>query len=408
MSDATKDIIFPDLAVTISLSTLDTTLGETFIYKVELTHSGTVTIDQVFLQDLLTSELKFLPGSVTLDGKNLPHASIISGITLNDWAHATAHTLTFEVLVIANLTKPLELSLSTHYTYHLEALGPIKLGSVTSNRCTLNLHYVSITLTGSTDESIAFLDGMVHYHLVIENLGDTPVYNIILTDQLASYPLVENTFEINNNTIHSASLENGIHLGFLAPKAKYCISYALKITEKYHPLDKITSLLSIRFAYTTHDHNLKYSNSNTLDLSLPLALSTFQQFTLESYFEIAPHKLDLETINDVTAELSLINHYIIDSPKGSSLDGQKLTGHLLVIHGLLELTLEYCGPDALQGVYSSFHILPFSTLIVLPGAFPDYSHVVINSALQNVSYHLMSNRNFYASACILLDAHINK
>ncbi|MGL4345840.1 MAG: hypothetical protein ACRCTE_11630, partial [Cellulosilyticaceae bacterium] len=405
---STGDVFVTDagLHIRCHLSTNQATIGEVIVYTLTLTNTGTVTLNEVLLQDLLTPELKFVPHSVVIDSQPQIDASIISGITLKDLGLNVSTTITFEVSVIAKVSKILECALSAYYTYGFNSTKPMKTGHTTSNTCSLTLHYVAIEMSGSIAQSIAFLNDEIAYTLRIQNIGDTPVFNLILRNESASYELVDSSFKLNDKLINSVDLTTGINLGLLSPGNTLVITYAQKISEHYYPLDNLSSTLITQFSYTSHDHTIKYGKSNTLPLAIPLALSTFKQFDLSSYFEISDQKPDLESINLISGNIHLIKHYIIKTPVATSIDEQKLTSHNLVFHGILELTAEYVSNEATHSIYSSYHTLPFSTFIVLPEDFPIHSHVHINAALQNVSFKLINNRAFFASASILAVAYI--
>lgn len=395
-----------ELKLSTTLSTFDATTNEKITYTLYLANTGTVTLDEVVIQDLLNADLKFVPHSVTFDDAPLEDASIISGITLTNLAVNTSHKITFEVMVISKVSKTLSCGVSAHYTYKQGDSNTLKFGIQKSNICELNLHYVCIGITGEVDHSLAFLNDEINYTISVKNLGDSPALNIILRNTFSSYELVDSSFKIDGLTIHSVNLTKGINIGSLVPNGSLAITYTIKISENYYPLDTLTSSLSATFAYITGENNIKYSSSNQLDLAVPLALSTFRQIDLESYFEIADPKPDLETINFINGEITLLNHYIIPTPKGISIEGQKLSGHKLIIHGLLELTIEYVSHETTHSIYSSYHTLPFSTYIVLPSDFPIHSRVRISPTLQNVAFKLVNTRSFFTSASILAVAYI--
>ncbi|MGL4737880.1 MAG: DUF6923 family protein [Cellulosilyticaceae bacterium] len=405
---SSSDVFVTDAGLHISchLSTSEATIGEVITYTLHLTNTGTVTLNEVLLQDLLTPELKFMPRSVMIDGQPHTDASIISGINLKDLGVNVSTTVTFEVSVIAKVSKQIDCALSAYYTYGFNSIKPMKTGRTTSNTCSLTLHYVSIEISGNIHQSIAFLNDEICYTLRIQNTGDTPVFNLILRNDSAAYELAESSFKLNDKLINSVDLNQGINMGSLSPSNTLMISYAQKISEHYYPLDNLSSTLMTQFSYTSHDHTIKYGQSNVLDLAIPLALSTFKQFETSNYFEISDLKPDLETINLISGNIHLLKHYVIKSPVATSIDNQKLTSHNLVFHGILELTAEYVSNEAAHSIYSSYHTLPFSTFIILPEDFPVHSHIHINATLQNVCFKLINNRSFFANASILAIAYI--
>lgn len=403
-----KDIFVSDavLVAHCELSSTQATLGETITYTLKLMNTGTVVLTEVIIQDLLSPELKFIPHSVSLNKKPLQDASIITGISLQNLEVNSCTILTFQVLIISKVSKEVDCSLSLHYTYTGSTPSTLKTNHVRTNSPKLILHYVGIEISGHVSKQIAFLNDKVDYTLTVENTGDTPVFNTILKNTSPSYDIVDSSFNLNQQPIHSVDLLNGINLGTLAAGKSFHIHYTEQISNKYYPLDTLTHIFSATYAYSTYDSNIKYGTSNTFTLSLPLALSTFKQFDLERYFELSDHKPDFETIHSISGDITVLKHTLIPGPTATSYEGQKLTSHTLVFHGILELTTEYSTLESSHSVYSSQHTSYFSTSIALPESFPKHSKIRIHPTLQVVAFKLINNRSFFASASILAVAYI--
>ncbi|MGL5675389.1 MAG: Ig-like domain-containing protein [Cellulosilyticaceae bacterium] len=407
-SAASQDIFVSDASLVVDclLSTYEATIGESITYTLTLTNTGTVALCEILIQDLLSPELKFVPHSVIIGQTKDKEASLISGITLKNLEVNTSLILSFEVVVIAKVSKEIDCSLSIHYTYGGLHHTPLKTNHLKTSMQLLQLHHVGIEISGSISQDIAFLNDCIDYALEIHNTGDTPVFNISLTNDTPSYDLLDSSFKLNNHSIHTVDLKKGINLGSLESGKSHHIQYTEKISHQYYPLDTLTHTFCANYSYSTCDNRVKYGTSDVFTLSIPLALCNFKCFEVEGYFELPDMKPDFSTLHSLSGTIHILKHSIIQNPVATSSEGLHLTSQSLIVHGILELTTEYVSDESNHTIYSSQHSTLFSTYIVLPEHFPSPCNIRIHPTLQVAAFRLVNNRSFFASTSILAIVYI--
>lgn len=389
-----------------SISTPEATVGETVTYTLTLTNSGTISLNQVTIRDLLCPELKFITDSIVLNGKNLPHTSLMSGILIDNLLPAQTQTLSFNCMILDKGNGILENTCSAYYTYKPHHANYEKSGSTTSNTSSLIIHQAQLSLSGTVNQSMAYLDDKLFYSIEVTNNGDMDVFNVFLNIHLEGAELIDGTFTLNHLIVHSISLSESINIGAIPKGQSVLIHYQTKVTGHCHFEDSLVHTSSVAFAYTTMDHYIKYDKSEEFDLTIPLALSTFKQLSLDNFLEVPCHEPDMELINTIGGQVSLLRHYTIDTPVGISPEGQKLSGKKLIVHALLELTVEYVAGVPNQPIHSIYYTIPFSTFIILPTECHAHSLMHIDATIENVSYKVLNNRSFFTNSSILLVARI--
>lgn len=389
-----------------SISTEEAAVGEVITYTITLTNSGTIVLSQVTLRDLLCPELKFVADSIILDDRPLLHTSLMSGVVIETLLPNQSKTLRFDCLILDRGQGILENTCSAYYTYKPHHSTSIRSGSTSSNMCPLMIRQAYLDLSGNVNKSMTFLDDRLSYTIVITNTGDMDAFNVLLHNRLEACELIDGSFMINDLVIHSIDFLNPINVGHISKGQSVYIRYEAKVVGHCHFEDTLTNVLSISFAYTTMDQCIKYDKSKELDLSIPLALSTFKQLSLDNFLEVPCHEPDMELINTIGGQISLLKNYVIDTPVGVSSEGQKLSGKKLVIHALLELTAEYVSATPTQSIHSIYCTIPFSTFIVLPKTCTAQSLMHIDATIDNISFKVLSNRSFFTNSSIFLVARI--
>lgn len=396
-----------DLLLQKSLSVTETALGEVVTYTLTASNTGTVGLKDISIQDLLAPELKFIPGSVKLNNIPMLTASIISGITIPYMGVDTIQTITFDAKIISLGNGTIENTASAYYTYTPHSSHITKSGQTTSNTSYLAVRHTHLSIGGFVEETMAYLGKALTYHLTLTNDGDLDLFNVSLTNSLTSCELIDSTFRVNDVVINSVDLSLPINIGMIRVGKSCQISYTVIVSESYHSKDAVTNILSATFAYNTSDHYIKYGTSDAITLSIPLAVSTFKHLCLENCLEVPTQKPDIEVINTIGGRISLIKHYVVETPKGTSIEGQTLSGYKLIIHALLELTVEYVSAEAKQSIHSTNYSIPFSTFIVLPSNCPIHSRIHVETTLENISFKLLNNRSFFTNTSLLAIAKIS-
>lgn len=95
-------------------------------------------------------------------------------------------------------------------------------------------------------------------------------------------------------------------------------------------------------------------------------ISYFKQFSVEHVFCIPKEKPNIEQIIKVWGEACILDKEIINTPVGTSVEGQSITGYKLLVCGDISLKIEYVACEPTQSVHTAHSKFPFCGYIVLP------------------------------------------
>ena len=381
-------------------------VGETITYEIVATNTGTLKLTHVQVEDLLTPELKFVPGSISLDNTKLPNASIISGIDLGTLLSGTSKVIKFDALILVDKKNFIENVCSGSYTYLPYGTTQEKIGFTKSMPYRIRTLNPDLEIVGSVNKPIAYLHDQLDYTFYITNKGDVDAMNVMFQNISCCTHLIDGSFKLNDKVINSVELGSYINIGTLLKGDTILITFSVQVVGSPHHEDSIINEVSTKFMYYTSDGATKYKTCPVFKLITPLTPSTFKQVSLEHSLELPCDKPDLNAINTIGGEISLLKSYIIKTPKGISSDGQTLTGYKLIVHALFDMSMEYASDELDSCVCTAHYNLPFSTFIVLPEDTTPSTKVHIDAKIQNISWRMLNNRCFFTCASILIMARL--
>jgi len=137
---------------------------------------------------------------------------------------------------------------------------------------------------------------------------------------------------------------------------------------------------------------------------IPENSDVFKQLYVENTFCLPHAKPDIEQIIKVLGELVIKNKKVIKTPKGTSMEGQLLTGLKMVIEGVVKLKIQYVADEPEQPVHGAHVNIPFSTYIVLPEDFILGTPVSVYGYIEDIFSQQVSNRCIFNNITILLTA----
>lgn len=137
---------------------------------------------------------------------------------------------------------------------------------------------------------------------------------------------------------------------------------------------------------------------------LPENHDVFKQLFVDDTFCLPDAKPDIEQIVKVSGELEIRSKKVVKTPKGTSLEGQLLTGWKLVIEGFVKLKIQYVADEPDQPVHGAHVNIPFSTYIVLPEDFIQGTPVSVIGYIEDIFSQQVSRRCIFNNITILLTA----
>lgn len=138
----------------------------------------------------------------------------------------------------------------------------------------------------------------------------------------------------------------------------------------------------------------------------PKNVLNFKQITVENVFSIPAVKPDMEQLVKVSANGTIVHHEIVDTPIGTSLEGQILTGYKLLISGDLNIKFEYVALEETQSVHTTHNCFPFCGYIVLPKNFNRQSIIFPTVTIEDIYSEKTDSRCIYSTITMMLSADI--
>ena len=132
----------------------------------------------------------------------------------------------------------------------------------------------------------------------------------------------------------------------------------------------------------------------------------FKQLNLDFIFCVPDQKPDIEQIVKVWVKPCIVHQEIIKTPKGTSLEGQNITGKKLMINGDIELKVEYVACTATQNVHTAHTKFPFCSYVVLPNDFNPNTLVSASVLIEDVLSEQMDLRCIYNNITLMMVADI--
>jgi hypothetical protein len=143
----------------------------------------------------------------------------------------------------------------------------------------------------------------------------------------------------------------------------------------------------------------------------PVNPTVFKQLSVQETLCIPKVKPDCEQLVSVTAEIVITNTSVVKTPGSAaspavSNEGQTLTGHKLIVEGLLCQKIEYVADEPTQSVHAAHFNVPFSSFIVLPANFVLGTPVTVTGYIEDIFIELLDKRTVFKNVTVLLDAQL--
>lgn len=151
------------------------------------------------------------------------------------------------------------------------------------------------------------------------------------------------------------------------------------------------------------ENMIEYNGINRI---LPKNPTTFTQFSLNKTLCIPIEKPDIERIVRIDTKIIIDKYEIIKTPKGTSLEGQILTGCKLIVYGRITQLMMYVANETEQSVHSAHFEEYFCKYIVLPKNFNKFTSIKVIPSIEDISITDYDNRCFCECINIFLDTRL--
>ena len=399
-------VINPRLKMVKTTKQAAAAVGEVIDYEVVITNIGNVDALDVKVSDLLSQNLEFVMGSVKINGKTNTDANINTGVTIPSLKVGEMIKLEFKAKILGKDSDLISNQALASYEFLID--DEKQFTEDKSNINELNVRLVNLNIVKTSNVDFAVLNDEIEYTITIENDGEVTASKILLKDKMPKYiELIPGTFKINNVRVNSIDLEKGVVIGDIPVGETVVVTYKTKVIGTACNAKLINSV-SAEFIYdldglATGEIIVTGEESEN---SIDMGISTFKQLSIEEELQIPNAKPDIETLNEMTGTIEIINCHLIETGSLVSQEGQKLTGFKLVISGYLNIVVKYTALDMEQSVHSAHYKVPFSTFVVMPNEYNVGSKLDVEGIVEDIYFKAHDERCFFTNTTALINVKI--
>jgi uncharacterized repeat protein (TIGR01451 family) len=383
-------------------------IGDTLTYTINIPNNSNADANNVILTDFIPAGTTFLTGSFSVDGAAVPDADPAAGVNIGTIAAFDSVTVTYSVTINddRNLCGTV---ISNQAILYFEFGCTGQTDSAESNVVDVNVECVIIEAVKTADTDLAILGNTVTYTITITNDGTVTADNIIFTDILPpNVTLVPNSFTVNDVVIPDANPNEGVNIGTLPPGAAAIVQYTVTLDAIPCPPSLVNqALVSFDFQLEpSQPVQTREINSNRLVLAV--APTSFKQLSVDENVRLPIQKPDIEQILNTLVDVVITDTKVIETIKGTSIEGQILTGFKLIIEGKINQKIEYVADEPTQSVHAAHFVKPFSSFIILPEEYILGTPVGVEAFVEDVFTEQLDKRTVFKNVTFRLLASFSK
>lgn len=367
-------------------------VGDIILYTINVDNDVLgVVMDSAIVKDLLIPDLDFVEGSVEIGGFPKPTANILTGVEIGPVGVGSDVDLTFKAKIVSKSGVNVSNQATVVYTYVDPADDLTKVETELTNTNDILVEVAELKVVKEADKEEVSLNDVITYRVTIENTGTIETTNIIFTDMLPhNVELIEDSVKVDGDIVNDPDLKTGINIGELDDGEVAVIDYSVRVISGSCS-GYIVNCAIATYNYVLPNNATGVKQSNKGETKVKVNITAFKQLTIDKYFPIPCQKPDIEEVDDVVVDIMIDDSYVVNTVQKTSNEGQQLSGYKLIIHGHLEMSIEYTAllPD--QPMHSAHCRTPFSTFIILP---MDYQggEVDVSTILEDVDIDMISCR----------------
>ncbi len=135
-------------------------------------------------------------------------------------------------------------------------------------------------------------------------------------------------------------------------------------------------------------------------------IKNFKQVSNDYMLCLPDAKPNMEHLVKVWVDSIVIDKEIIKTPKGTSFEGQNLTGYKLLVCGDIHLKVEYVACDKTQSIHTAHSTFPICEYVVLPKDFNFNSLISASIIIEDVFSEQVDSRCLYNNITMLVVADV--
>lgn len=244
--------------------------GDIITYTLVLNNSGNTAANSVVLTDAIPAGTTYVPGSVTGATGIPPTLTLLAPIPAGGNA-----TVTFQVQVGATIPvpNPLVNTAAAAFIYTMDPQNPNGVtGSSASNSVSTQVNGAVIDMLKTVDKAYAEPGEVLTYTLVLNNIGNAPANNVVITDAIpAGTIFVAGSVTGATGTPPTLTLPNPIPIGGAAT-----VTFQVLAGNTFPVPNPIPNTASVVFTFTTDpaepNGRIGTSDSNTVTTQINSAI----------------------------------------------------------------------------------------------------------------------------------------
>jgi uncharacterized repeat protein (TIGR01451 family) len=297
-------------------------VGDTVIYSIIITNTGTVLAEDVVMSDLLPSETTFIPNTFTIEGTIVPGADPSTDINLGNIPAGDSLIITYEVMV-DTLPEPPQISNTVNVSFNvrIDPNGPVETKSTESNTIETNVVEVSVEIVKNVDKSVATNGEELTYNIVITNEGTIPMNSVVLIDEIPiGTTFISDSLTINGVPSIGGNPSVGVNIGSIPAGDFAMVGFKVKIVST-ETIEQVSNWARVNYKIQLGPNSPvedKIEDSNTVITEIEKAELTLLKSVdkeISDIGEIIKYSILVSNTGTVAAE-EIILYDIL--PKGTS------------------------------------------------------------------------------------------
>ncbi|MHA7966635.1 DUF7507 domain-containing protein [Paenibacillus sp. CAU 1782] len=263
----------PQINVAKSANVSGVVTGDSILYTVTVSNTGTASAASVVLSDALPQGSTFVAGSVTVAGAARPTADITTGVALGSLAFGSSITVTYRANV-TSVPSPQQLvnTANAAFTFQSVAGGPVITGVIPSNGVTTTVYSPILSIAKSANVANATVGNTVTYRLDISNTGNIGATTTIADNVPAGSSFVAGSFTVNGVAVPGANPVAGVPIGTVAAGGTSVVTFQVLVNSLPSPpqlVDQATAAYTFQPPDGRTVSGSAASNTLTLPVQLP-------------------------------------------------------------------------------------------------------------------------------------------
>lgn len=382
-------------------------VGETITYIIKLFNEGNLDVEDVFIRDRLSDILEFIHGSLKIDNK-FKNENIINGINIGEIPKGKSRFIEFSAKV---LSYPKEGKIFTNssctYKYLLNSQHKPLIATLESEANVLNIKNIDISIDKYCSLSEVNINDLIEFRINIENRGEVEVYGFIFKENLPSeLEFVNSSFSINGIKVNGVNIKSGIMIGKIkrGEKVQLLFSALVKYAQySYTAYSESYGEYSYKFK---PNGEIKKGNCKVALKKIRILNDIKKNITIEGICELADKVSTIENINNIRANIHIVNSYICNN-KGGFLDDGLEKSYKVIINAVLKQMVDFDArlPTGMISNTAEFS-KKFSSFIIIPGNYKPNKNINITSKIQDIFFNKIDNKNISTSILVTFIANV--